>query len=127
MRRDPMEVLARLRAIGRDTARREMAAAQARLAAAEDARRAAAEALLAEAEDAAPVDYAAWLPAAFRARIRAGEGQRRAAAEAEAARAALVLARADAEAVESLLDVRRAEARRERLRAEQAVLDDVRR
>jgi len=39
----------------------------------------------------------------------------------------LVRARADAEAVESLLDARRAEARRERLRAEQAVLDDVRR
>jgi flagellar export protein FliJ len=45
----------------------------------------------------------------------------------EAARVALVQARAEAEAVESLLEARRAEARRERLLAEQAVLDDVRR
>ena len=125
-RRDPMEVLARVRALARDAARREMATAQAALAATTAAAQRAAVAL--DRESSAPgADYAAWLPAAQRARQRAEEGMRRAEVGAELARRALVSARADAEAVERLLEARRAERRTALLAAEQGVLDDIRR
>jgi hypothetical protein len=125
-RRDPIEVLALVRALARDAARRDMATAQAALAATTAAARGAAEAL--ERESSAPgADYAAWLPAAQRARQRAEEGMRRAEVGAELARRALVSARAEAEAVERLLEARRAERRTALLAAEQGVLDDIRR
>ena len=125
-RRDPIEVLARVRGIARDAARREMAAALAALNATTASARAATVAL--EREAASPgADYAAWLPAARRARQRADDGMRRAEAGAEVARQALVSARADAEAVERLLEARRAARRTERLAAEQVALGDIRR
>ncbi len=125
-RPDPLKVLAKLRGIERDRARRAMADAQAGLSAALAAEAAVEGALVAEAAH-APADYAAWLPAAERARNAARLGTVRAEASAELARAALVEARARAEAVETLLATRRAEARAVRLAAEQVRLDDVRR
>ena len=125
-RRDPMEVLALVRALARDAARRDMATAQAALAATTAAAQRAVAALEREA-DAPGADYAAWLPAAQRARQRAEEGMRRAEVGAELARRVLVSARADAEAVERLLEARRLERRAARLAAEQIALDDIRR
>jgi flagellar export protein FliJ len=125
-RRDPMEVLALVRALARGAARRDMATAQAVLATTTAAAQRAAVALEREA-GATGADYAAWLPAAQRARQRAEEGMRRAEAGAELARRALVAARADAEAVERLLQARRAARRTALLAAEQAALDDIRR
>jgi len=125
-RRDPMEVLALVRALARDAARRDMATAQAALAATTAAAQRAVAALEREA-DAPGADYAAWLPAAQRARQRAEEGMRRAEVGAELARRVLVAARADAEAVERLLEARRLERRAARLAAEQIALDDIRR
>jgi hypothetical protein len=52
---------------------------------------------------------------------------RRAEAGAEVARQALVSARAEAEAVERLIQARRAARRTERLAAEQVALGDIRR
>jgi hypothetical protein len=121
-----MEVLALVRALARDAARRDMAAAQAALAATTAAAQRAVAALEREA-DAPGADYAAWLPAAQRARQRAEEGMRRAEVGAELARRVLVSARADAEAVERLLEARRLERRAARLAAEQIALDDIRR
>ena len=125
-RRDPIEVLALVRALARDAARREMASAPAARGATSAAARSAAEALTREVS-APGADYAAWLPAAQRARQRAEEGMRRAEALAELARQRLVSARADAEAVERLIQARRAARRTERLAAEQVALDDIRR
>jgi len=125
-RRDPMEVLALVRALARDAARRDMATAQAALAATTAAAQRAVATLEREA-DAPGADYAAWLPAAQRARQRAEEGMRRAEVGAELARRVLVAARADAEAVERLLEARRLERRAARLAAEQIALDDIRR
>ena len=86
-----------------------------------------ASAALEREADAPGADYAAWLPAAQRARQRAEEGMRRAEVGAELARRVLVAARADAEAVERLLEARRLERRAARLAAEQIALDDIRR
>ncbi|WP_270936447.1 hypothetical protein, partial [Falsiroseomonas oryzae] len=58
-------------------------------------------------------------------RAQAEAGLHRATAEAEVARDALVAARADAEAIESLIHARRIARRRARLAAEQALLDDL--
>lgn len=123
-RRDPLAVLVRVRGLARDAARRDMADAEARLRGARRAADDADAALMAEA-GAPGADYAAWLPAAQRSRLRAVEGVRRAEAGAEAARAALVTARAEAEAVERLLAARRHAARVARRAAEQALLDDL--
>lgn len=125
-RRDPLQVLARLRGLERDAARRALAEADSTRAAAAARRDAAIAALSAEA-GAAPGDYAAWLPAATQALGRAEAETRRADAGAEAARKELVAARADAEAVEALLLARRVARRRARLAADQALLDDLRR
>jgi hypothetical protein len=125
-RRDPIKVLALVRGIARDIARRDMATALTALDSTTAAARAKAEALEREASSHGG-DYAAWLPAAQRARQRAEEGMRRAEAGAEMARQALVSARADAEAVERLLQARRAARRTERLAAEQVALGDIRR
>jgi hypothetical protein len=127
MRRDPLDVLARLRGMERDAAQRALADAQAARRVAEATERRVQAALQAEAEAASPVDYAAWLPAARCARLGADAALRRAEAESEAARRALVSARAAAESVATLLASRRHAARRARLAAQQAMLDDLRR
>lgn len=122
--RDPIAVLARLRGMARDAARRDMASALAGVVAAEAAESAAA-AMLRRESGAAPADFAAWLPAAHRARDQAAMARQRAEAEFTAAREALVVARAEAEAVEATLAARRAARRRARLAAEQRLLDDL--
>ncbi len=124
-RRDPLEVLAKLRGLARDTARRGLAEAQRGLAAAELADRQVAEALVREAV-AAPAEYAAWLPAAALARDRAASALRQAGAAEALAREELVAARAAAEAVEAMLAARRGARRGARLAAEQRILDDLR-
>jgi hypothetical protein len=124
MARDPLIVLARLRALQRDAARRDLADAQGRLAAAEaDARNA--EADLAREAGAPGVDYAAWLPAARAAREAATAGVARAEAGVTVARGALVEARAAAESVDQLLATRRAARRAARLARDQAAMEDV--
>jgi flagellar biosynthesis chaperone FliJ len=123
-RRDPLEVLARLRARERDQARRDLAVAEAGRVAADAAQAAVAEALRREA-GAAAGDYAAWLPAAKRDETQAAQAVRRAEAEAEFARIVLVRARAEAEAVEQLRAARAAARRAARLSREQATLDDL--
>jgi len=123
-RRDPLAVLARVRGLARDAARQQMTLAEAQLRGATTAATAAEAALDAEAS-AAGADYAAWLPVAQRSRQRAADGVRRAEAGAAAARAALVTARTEAEAVERLLAARRRAARLARQTAEQAMLDDL--
>jgi flagellar biosynthesis chaperone FliJ len=124
-RRDPLEVLAKLRGLARDTARRSLAEAQRGLAAAELADRQVAGALLREAV-AAPAEYAAWLPAAALARDRTAAALRQAGATETLARAELVAARAAAEAVEAMLAARREARRNARLATEQRILDDLR-
>jgi hypothetical protein len=123
-RRDPLAVLARLRGIERDAARRVMSDAQARLAGAEAARCGVEQALITEA-GAAVADYAAWLPAARRAGAAAAARVQRAEAGAEVARVALVGARIQAEAVERMLRDRRDVLRRARQAAEQVMLEDA--
>lgn len=123
-RRDPLAVLARLRGLERDRARRALADAAATRDAALAAAEAVQQALAAEACGTV-ADYAAWLPAARQARARAEDGLRRAEAGMAVARDALAEARAAAEAVETLLSARRAADRRARLAAEQALLDDL--
>lgn len=125
MARDPLRLLARLRGIARDAARRSLAEAEATRAAAEAAHSAAAEAPLREAACAAPADYGAWLPAAREARVTAENVLLRADAAAEVAREALVAARAEAEALERLRAARRAALRRARLAREQVALEDA--
>jgi hypothetical protein len=125
MRRDLLPVLARLRGMVRDSARRDLAAAQRRLADAERAGKAAAEALGWEAAGAGPAEFAAWLPAANRDRDAAAAARSRAEAEVAASRDVLVAARGEAEAVEALLVARRIARRRARLAAEQRLLDDL--
>jgi hypothetical protein len=125
MARDPLIVLARLRALQRDEARRDMAAAQEALAGAEQGARAAGEAVTREAVCGPVADYAAWLPAAHRAEQRAGETLASAEAMAEGARLALLKARADAEAVDQLRSARRAAHRRARESQEQRRLEEA--
>lgn len=125
MARDPLIVLARLRALQRDEARRGMAAAQAALAGAEQAAGAAGEAFAREATCGPVVDYAAWLPAARLGRQHAGEALTQAEAAAEAARLALLTARAEAEAVEQLRRAQRAARRRARESEEQRRLEEA--
>jgi hypothetical protein len=124
MARDPLAVLARLRARERDAARQAMAVANAALRQAEAMRDDAAAELRREAAS-ATADFAAWLPAAFARRASASQGMTRAAAEAEVARQALVMARAAAEAVTNLLGSRRRARREARLAADQRLLDDL--
>jgi hypothetical protein len=123
-RRDPLVVLARLRRFEHDQARQIFAAAEAGCASAAELL-ARAEAALDREAASLPADYAAWLPAARAAQTRAAHGVRTAEADAETARAELVTAGAAAEALAMLLDARRAAARRARLAAEHAALEDA--
>jgi hypothetical protein len=126
-RRDPLLVLARLRALERDAARRALGRAQGALTLAEAAAVAVADALALEARGTSPSDYAAWLPAAGRARLHAAGQVRQTEAGAALARSEAVAAHAAAEAVEQLLQRKRLAQRRARLAGEQALLDDLRR
>jgi len=125
MARDPLIVLARLRALQRDAARRDMAAAQASLADAEQAAQAAGEAFTREAVLGPVADYAGWLPAGRREGQRAGEALARAEAAAGTARLALLSARAEAEAVEQLRIAQRTAWRRARESQEQRRLEEA--
>jgi hypothetical protein len=126
MARDPLAVLARLRARSRDAAR--LGLAEARGAEATAAARASDVdcALAREAAGVAPADYAAWLPAARAARETAARRLTRAEAASAAAREALAARQVEAEALAVLLAARRAAQRKARLAAEQRALDDWR-
>jgi flagellar export protein FliJ len=92
---------------------------------AEAAHHSAVEAPLREAVGAAPADYGAWMPAAQQARATTATRLGRAEAAADVAREALVVARAEAEALEQLRAARRAAHRRARLAREQAALEEA--
>jgi hypothetical protein len=124
-RRDPVAVLARLRALELRTARRGAALAAARLAEAEGAAEAQDAARRAEAAGASPADYAAWRPGAEARRGALAGEVRTAEAGSAIARGALTTARAAARLVERVRAERRTEARCAALRREAAALDDV--
>lgn len=125
MPRDPLAVLARLRRIETDRARRLVAERLARESGAEAGHAAACTALVTEREAAAahPAAHAAWLPRALAARDRTALARDLAVRDTAAARDALAEARAAERALEMLAEARAAEARRAALRAEQARLD----
>jgi hypothetical protein len=128
MARDPLAVLARMRAAAVTEARRALAAAAGNARAAEEAQSAHGATVLREQADASGdgvADFAAWLPAArARGRELAGESEARA-ARIEPARAALIARRTEAEAVDAAVARRRAEAVAAAERRERAATDEV--
>jgi len=123
MARDPLTVLARLRRLEVEQARRMLASQREERDAAATRAAAAEEALRAEA-DGSPADYAAFLPRGMAERERAAAALRRAQAALELARIALADRRAQERAVEQLAELRAATAQAEAARREQALLDD---
>ena len=123
MARDPLTVLARLRRLEVEQARRMLASQREERDAAATRAAAAEEALRAEA-DGSSVDYAAFLPRGMAERERAAAALRRAQAALELARIALADRRAQERAVEQLAELRAATAQAEAARREQALLDD---
>lgn len=124
MPRDPLTVLARLRRLEVEQARRMLASQQEALTAAH-ARAAAAETALASEQGSDPADYAAFLPKGLAEREKAAQAVRRAQASLEVARVALAERRTRERAVELLQAQRDAAARQDAARREQAVLDEA--
>jgi hypothetical protein len=124
--RDPLAVLARLRRIETDRARRLLGDRLARTAEAEARAVAASDRLGRERAAAAamPADLGAWLARGLAARDRAAAALAQAAATEATARDALAAARAAECAVETLRAARRVAAAREAARGVQAALDD---
>jgi hypothetical protein len=123
--RDPLAVLARLRRLETDQARRLLADRLARGGAATGRAEAAAAALVSEAAATTqPGDYGAWLTRGLAERARAEHALLLARQEEDAARQALAAARSAERAVETLAAERARRAAREALRADQARLDD---
>jgi hypothetical protein len=125
-----LRTVARLRKLAIDEARGELAARLAAEARAAEADRAAQEAMRRErqaalalgAEDTA---FATWLPRGLHARDLARDAATRAQEATHQGRAALVAARAAAEAVNQMLAAHAAERLADANRREQAVLDEV--
>jgi hypothetical protein len=105
MARDHLPVLARLRQLQTERARRAWAERLAQLEASEAALAGAKAALLSE-RGASPRDHAAWLPRGLAERERAERGLALAADAAEAARHQLVEARTAEAAIERLRELR---------------------
>ena len=122
--RDPLAVLARLRRLETDQARRFLAERVARSVAAAAREEAATATIAAEAATCQPEAFGAWLTRGLAERARAAHLAELAEREAEAARAALAEARARQRAVERLVEDRARAAARAAARAEQAALDD---
>lgn len=123
--RDPLAVLARLRRLETDQARRHLAERLARSATAAARLDAADHAFAAEAGCAAlPADYAAWLVRGRADRARAAGLLALERAAEETARQALADARAAGRAVELLTEERTRAAARKEARRVQARLDD---
>jgi hypothetical protein len=122
--RDPLAILARLRRLETDQARRFLAERVGRSAAADEQAEAAVAAIAAEAATSQPDAFGAWLTRGLAARARAAHLAAIAEREAEAARAALADARAGELAVAQLVEARMRAAARAAARAEQAALDD---
>jgi flagellar biosynthesis chaperone FliJ len=128
-----LRVVARLRKLAIDEARRELAARLAAEARAAEADRTAQASLRREhqaalalgAEDAAIGAFATWLPRGLEARNVARDASARAQEAAQEGRAVLATARASAEAVAQMLARLAAERLAEANRREQAVLDEV--
>jgi flagellar FliJ protein len=126
-----LAVLARLRRLAADQARRGLAAALEHERAAGEAQAAAVAALRREAQ-AAPRDaadplsgrFALWLPSGQAALRDTASRHALAASQVDQARQALAAARAAIRAVEHVSDARAAAARAARQRAAQAALDD---
>jgi flagellar biosynthesis chaperone FliJ len=124
MARDPLAVLARLRRLEVDQAKRQLAERLRAHALAEEGLEAAKQALVEEAEHDAAA-YGAWLPRGLAERDRA-EGHLRLADQATAAaREALTTARAAERAAEMLRERRAEEERREAERRAAASLDEI--
>jgi flagellar biosynthesis chaperone FliJ len=125
--RDPLAALLRLRGLEVTAARREMAARQSALAAAEARMNAARRALGEEAVAAAelPDLYAAWLPAGRAALDSASADARRAQDMAEQARADLAATRGAERAVELLREAQAKATSLRRNRKAQQALDET--
>ncbi len=102
MARNPLAIVARLRDLEVQAARRALLDREADLAAAEARIASAGQALHDEAVAGDPAAYAAWLPRARADQAAAEAARLRAAAAAEEARAALAAARAAAHAIERM-------------------------
>jgi hypothetical protein len=124
MARDKLAVLARLRRLQVEEARRAMATSRDAASAAALRLHEAEAAIQAEAEG-EPGDYARFLPAGLAARARATTLLHRAEAVQDAMRVALADARAGERAVEQAAQLRATQARQDARAREQAVLDDV--
>ena len=125
MPRDPLKMLARLRGIEVEAARRSLAEAQAALARRHRAAAEAEAAVRAETPEAAPATYGAFLERGLALRQAEAAALTRTEAALEAERDALAEARR-AEKVLALLRDRRAEAeRRHTRRRDQARLEDA--
>jgi hypothetical protein len=124
MARDALEALARLRRLETVEARRRLAVPLAQEAAAAERLAAAAAALHAEhAPDGGA--WRLWLPRGLAERDRAALAHGQALARLREAQAGLAACRAAERAVGMLREQRAAEARREALRGEQALLDEA--
>ncbi|MCO6414898.1 hypothetical protein JYK14_01740 [Siccirubricoccus sp. KC 17139] len=125
MPRDPLAVLARLRRLETETARRRLGEAYGRLGAAEERVEAAAAALTLQAGHGLPADYGTWLQRGLAERERAqravGVAERVAAAAAEA----LGEARAAERGLEKLREARAEAAAKRAARKAQALLDEA--
>lgn len=124
-RRDPLAVLARVRAVELLAARREFAELAAAAARTDGMRRAAEAARVAARAAASPADYAAWRPAADAVRRRLEAETRQCEARANAARQAMVRAWVSDCAVDRLCRLAREGERRADLARNQARLEEA--
>ncbi len=121
---DPLAVLARLRRLETQQARRILAERLARCAAADARAEAAAAAIAREAAVGQSDAFGAWVVRGLAERSRTAHLAEGAAREVQAARAVLGAARAAERVVERLAEERRRVAGRAAARAEQVALDD---
>jgi flagellar biosynthesis chaperone FliJ len=124
--RDPLAVLARLRRLEVDQAKRQLTERLRAHALAEHGVRAAEAALTAEAEvQDDPAAFGAWLPRGLAERERAQRGLAHAATRSEEARAVMTALRAAGRAVEVVRDRRVANLSRQEARRDQQRLDEL--
>ncbi|WP_149540002.1 hypothetical protein [Siccirubricoccus phaeus] len=125
MPRDPLAVLARLRKLDTETARRRLGEAYGRLGAAETRAEAATAALTTQAGHGMPADYGTWLTRGLAERDRAQRAVGVAERVATAAAAALGEARAAERGLEKLREARAAAKAKRAVRKAQALLDEA--
>jgi flagellar biosynthesis chaperone FliJ len=125
MARDPLAVLARLRRLETETARRRLGEAYGRLAGAEARAAEAGAALTRQGTLGLPTDYGTWLTRGLAERDRADRARGFAEATAAAAAASLGEARAAERGLELLREARAERAQQQARRRAQALLDEV--